>query len=271
VRSLWIIGGVATFLLFLLGIYLGVDRVLGGGTPNPGSITTGKPTIAESRRSPTPDWAPPGGASGSPRTRSTPRREASPEVSVAWVVQDGAPAHQTPGPTAPKVFVLRYGDKVRPMERKDSWDRVLLPTGQPGWVQHQFLSSRKPNDVTSPNDGEAGAVKAVNAFYADLGARRVGPAYDRLSFEWKRQLDFTTFSAGYEATTQIACTVISVTPVDADHVNVQVEVQSAENRHKRTHAGTHLVVREKGEWKLDSGDLMDVTPLPTEEEEEELE
>lgn len=270
-RNLWIIGGVATFVLFLLGIYLGVDRVLGGGTPNPGSITVGKPTIEDSRRSPTPDWAPPPGASGSARPRGTPRREASPEVSQAWVVQDGAPAHQTPQPTAPKVYTLRYGDKVRPLERKDSWERVLLPNGQPAWVQHEFLSSRKPTDVATADDGEAGAVKAVNRFYEALGERKPGQAYDLLSFEWKRALDFTTFSNGYAGTTSIACTVTGVTPVDADHVTVQVEVHSAERREKKVHAGTHLVVREKGEWKLDSGDLRDVTPPPTEEDEEDLE
>lgn len=272
-RNLWIIGGVATFLLFLLGIYLGVDRVLGGGGPNPGTITVGKPTIEESRRSPTPDYAPPPGPSGSTgsRPRTSPRREASPEVSQAWVIQDGAPAHQTPQPTAPKVYTLRYGDKVRPMERKDSWDRVLLPNGQPAWVQHEFLSSRKPSDLTSADDGEAGAVKVVNAFYEDLNAHRLGPAYDRLSFEWKRQLDYTTFSNGYAAITSIACTVLTVSPIDADHMTVQVELHSAERRRQKVEAGTHLVVREKGEWKLDSGDFRDVTPPPSEEEEEDLE
>lgn len=269
-RNLWIIGGVATFALFLMGIWLGVDRVLGGSAPNnPASVTTGKPTIAQSRVTPSPQWAPATGSS--PRVRSSPRRQASPEVSQAWVVQDGAPAHQTPAATAPKVYTLRYGDRVRPIERKNSWERVLLPDNKPAWVQHQFLSPRKPTDLNTADDGEAGAVKVVNGFYEDLNAHQLGKAYDRLSFEWKRQLDYTTFSTGYAATSTITCTVTSVTPLDADHVNVQIELNSSERRHKRTEVGTHLVVRESGGWKLDSGDLRDVSPPPSEDEEEDLE
>ena len=78
-------------------------------------------------------------------------------------------------------------------------------------------------------------------------------AYDLLSPEWRSELSFESFQAGYATTQVTAYEIGKAETVDQSHVRIKAEIEVEENGERKILEALYLAVLSPQGWRLDGG------------------
>lgn len=250
-----VIAGLLGFCLFLVGIWLAVPKMASKNVPE-APTAVGKPEVAVSRRTPVP--AEPAPLPVQTRAPDFPQR--TPTLSTGkdagWVVSEGARVHQGPGLDSPTIATLKYGKRVQMVSSEEGWQKISFDGRQTGWLQSQFVSSHRPEGL--PQEGPEDAIKALTAFYQDIGKKKIGSAYDRLSFEFKRSLSYAQFQAGYGNAEGADVRITKTESLGPERYMLYAELQITDPKGVHGYRGEYVATLEQGVWKLSQGNIQPV-------------
>jgi hypothetical protein len=248
---------------FFAGVYLGRpqsgSKLAPASTRQPEALPTGlqdpdfsaphKPDIASARKTPTP---PPGGVD----LPDLP--ESQPGSSTFWVYREGAPLYAEQGLNAPELQKLAFATQVQLLREEEQWAQVQVLGGSIGWLQRNVLADRPPPGARS--DQPSQAIKALEAYVAALNRRDYMAAYDALSYDFKRELSYSSFSRGYSVLDQAYLRVVRVQTISPGSVLFYVEMLCEERPRHQAYKGEYVMVLEQSHWRIAQATLNPVDP-----------
>jgi hypothetical protein len=240
---------ISGLLIFALGVVLTLPKMTptAPASSTPRSIAGAKPSVQDSRKTPTPD-----------NTPNLPTRPAElpPGQNWGWVVHEGTKVHETAGLNSAVAATLRYGKRVRLLEQEEGWQKVLLSKRKIGYVQSQFVGQQRPIDA--PADDPSEATQTLKQFFQEISSHHLTAAYDLLSFEFKRDLRYATFEKGYADTEQAVLKIIKVQTISPEKFGIEAELTMIQERGNHGYRATYDLILEQGEWKISQADIREV-------------
>jgi hypothetical protein len=223
----------------------------------PSFSATGKPSVTESRRTATPLPAPVG---------DLPPPVNKPSGLNFWVYQDNAPLFGGQGLNQPELRRLPFATPLTLLKEEDDWAEVqVVLSGEVGWIRRNQILDKPPPEAKGARAEDA--LPVLMSFFAALNRRDYGPAYDQLSFEFKRALPFRTFSQGYRGLERVDMRVIRVATLSPTSRVFYLEMLCMEKPKAKAYQAEYTLVLEKDVWRIAQADLTEmplnkVAPFP---------
>ena len=147
---------------------------------------------------------------------------------------------------------LQPWEEVFHLEEQDQWDRVRVSSdGTEGWVRNREITFTRPANLDQPTPAEV----AVMQFYAAVVRRDYTAAYHFLAGEWRNELDFESFVAGYSRTNSLRTTIDQVIPMGENRYQVDVGMVADEMGTRVDYIGSYLVEKLGEDWLMTAGSL----------------
>lgn len=207
-----------------------------------------KPDINRARKTPGPE----------PEPLLSPSTVSSGSSSSLWVLQDGLPLYASQGLNQPILRRLPFATEVNLLEEVDEWVRAQADNGQVGWLRRQGLADRPPEGTRSNRPDQARL--ALEGYFEELNRKNYSRAYDSLSSDFKRDLSYRSFAAGYAGVEQIFMRVVRIQKLSAESQMFSVEILSEERPKPKAFLGEYVMVLEQARWRLGQASLRPVDP-----------
>lgn len=260
-NRVWILAAVPC-CCFVLGVYFAprgpgaraaaITTASATATETPDIYTAPhKPTVEESRLTPTP---------GPAELPDLP--ESSPNAVAGgvnyWVCQDNSPLYQGLGLNQPVIQRLPCSTALTLLREQDDWMEVQVVGGGSGWMKMSQVTDHPPPGGAGPRPQDAKL--SLDAYFDNLNKRDYRKAYDHLSFEFKRDLPFRTFSEGYSGLNQVYWRVIRIQTLSPQSQIFYVEMLCEERPKNKAYQGEYTMVLEHDHWYIAQGDLKEINP-----------
>ncbi len=124
-------------------------------------------------------------------------------------------------------------------------------------LEHKVTQSDAQLDVSAFSEGfdtkdlHAKANRVLINYLKALQDQDYRAAYDMLSPEWRQELAFEDFQAGYQTTSVLTYDIGQAETVDARHVRIKAEVEVEEGGQKKILEALYLAVLSPQGWRLD--------------------
>lgn len=257
-NRVWLLFGVPCFLIcFIAGITLSpkgtkatASAVTATASQTPEFTAPHKPDVEESRKTPTPDALPelPQDSPGS-----------APSGGLAfWVYQDNSPLYSGMGLNQAVVQRLPCATPLTLLKEHDDWVEVQVVGGSSGWMKRSQVGDHPPPGASGPRPGDA--LLSLQGFFQQLNRRDYARAYDHLSFDFKRDLPYRTFSRGYSGLDQVFMRVIRVQTLSAESQIFYVEMLCEERPKAKAYQGEYTMVLEQNHWFIAQAALKEILP-----------
>lgn len=262
-NRLWLLAIPFLTLFFIAGVYVSSPRkrkpvAAITASETPGQFTAArKPTVAESRKTPTPgpalpDLPEPPGPGPAPGP-------AGPSGGTSyWVFQDNASLYSAKGLNQAVVDHLACATPLTLLREDDDWVEVQVLGGNSGWMKRSQVDDHPPPGAPGPRPGDA--LLSLQAFFQFLNQRNYARAYDHLSFDFKRDLPYVRFSRGYSTLDQVFMRVVRVQTISPQSQLFYLEMLCEERPKAKTYQGEYTMVLEQNHWYIAQATMKEVNP-----------
>lgn len=232
---------------FVAGVVLSRPRPapLPSSTPHDDFAAPHKPLVVERH-------------SGTPSVDPLEPAPAETSALVYWVAFDNTSLYAGQGLDKQVLQKLSLGTQVSLLKEEDDWTEVEVVGGQAGWVERKNILDHPPPGVS--RNVQADALPTLEAYFKALNGKDLGKAYDLLSFDFKRELAFSTFSQGYAGLEEVAMRVIRVQTISNDSRLFFVEELCLEKPKAKAYKGEYTVILERNQWRIAQAVLTEVDP-----------
>lgn len=179
-------------------------------------------------------------------------------VSSLWVGRDATPLYAGQGLNQPTLQKMPFATRLEVLKQVDDWVQVRIPGGSIGWTKRNSLSDTAPPGAAGVGPGDA--VKVLQSYFNALNAHNLEGAYDLLSFEFKRDLAYRTFQAGYAGLESVAMRVVRVQTLSPTSSAFYVEMLCTERPQPKAFSGEYILALEQGQWRIAQATLQPVDP-----------
>jgi hypothetical protein len=261
-NRLWLLAIPFLTLFFIAGVYVSSPRKrkpVATISATPEFSAPRKPTVAESRKTPTaapslPDLPePPGPGPGPGPAPSAPAGGTS-----YWVFQDNAPLYSGKGLNQNVLDHLACNTPLTLLREEEDWVEVQVLGGNSGWMKRSQVDDHPPPGAPGPRPGDA--LLSLQGFFQGLNQRNYARAYDHLSFDFKRDLPFRRFSQGYSSLDQVYMRVVRVQTISPQSQLYYLEMLCEERPKAKTYQGEYTMVLEQNHWYIAQAALKEVNP-----------
>ena len=263
-NRLWLLAIPFLTLFFIAGVYVSSPRKRKPVAPlseTPIEFTAAhKPTVAESRKTPTPD----GGLPDLPEPPAPGPGPGlgNPPVAAGgtsyWVFQDNAPLYAAKGLNQSVLDHLACATPLNLLREEDDWVEVQVVGGNSGWMKRAQVDDHPPPGAPGPRPGDA--LLSLQGFFQNLNQRNYARAYDHLSFDFKRDLPYRRFSQGYSTLDQVFMRVVRVETISPQSQLFYLEMLCEERPKPKTYQGEYTMVLEQNHWYIAQATMKEVNP-----------
>jgi len=211
-----------------------------------------KPDVEASRKTPQPD----------PISDLPPEVAGTPVAPAGgldyWVYQDNSPLYAAMGLNQPVIQRLPCNTPLVLLREQDEWVEVQVVGGGSGWMKASQVGDHPPPGGVGPRPADA--LISLQGFFQQLNRKDHARAYDQLSYDFKRDLPFRTFSQGYSTLDQVYMRVVRVQTLSPQSQIFYVEMLCEERPKAKAYEGEYTMVLEQNRWYIAQANLKEISP-----------